>query len=319
MARPAQPKDIRLIHKISRLYYEQNLAEGEIAEKFNLSLAKISRLLKYARETGIVQFIVNPQQGLHTHLEEQLESKFHLLEAMVVGVEDEQASDAIARAVGGAAAKYFIDNLHDGSMIGVSWGTTLSAMVASIHPQRSPRSHIIQIIGGLGSPTADAHVTDLCRRLAAALGCEMTLLPAPGIVGSRQAKKVILSDAYVQKAFGLISKIDVAFVGVGAPTPNSVLLRDGLIITRPELDNLLEKGAVGDIALRFFDRNGQPIQSDLDERVIGMSLEQIKAVKRVVGVVGGLEKLAAIRGALLGGFLKVLVVDQPTAERLIIE
>jgi DNA-binding transcriptional regulator LsrR (DeoR family) len=310
---------MRLIHKISHLYYEQNLGEDEIAVKLTLSPSKISRVLKYARDIGIVQIFVKSPAGIYMDLEEQLESKFHLQEAMIVGVGDEHSPDAVTRAVGSAAAKYLITSLQNGNIIGVSWGTTLSAMVASVPPQNFSNCHIVQIIGGLGSPTADAHVTDLCRRLASTLGCETTLLPAPGIVGSGPVKEVILSDAYVQKAFSLMPKIDIAFVGVGAPTPNSVLLRDGLIINHSELDSLLQKGAVGDIALRFFDTHGQPIVSDLDERVIGISLDQIKAIKRVVGVAGGLEKLAAIRGALLGGFLKVLIVDLPTAKRLINE
>ena len=122
-----------------------------------------------------------------------------------------------------------------------------------------------------------------------------------------------------KKSLSLIPKLDTVYVGVGAPTPNSVVLRDGLIITPPDLDNLLKKGAVGDIALRFFDRNGKPIRSDLDERVIGITLEQLKSIKRVVGVAGGFHKLATIRGALLGGFLNTLIVDQQTAESLIKE
>jgi len=319
MARPTEPKDMRLIYKVSQLYYEKNLAQAEISKRLNLSPARISRLLKYARETGIVQIIVTPTQEIYVHLEEKLESMYHLQEAVVVGMDEEQSSDAITHAIGVAAAKYLTDNLKDGDMVGVTWGTTLNAMVASVLPRHCPKCHIVQIIGGLGSPTADEHVTGICRRLATALSCEMTLLPAPGIVGSRRAKEIMMSDAYVKKTLSLISKLDTVFVGVGAPTPDSVVLRDGSIITPPDLDNLLKKGAVGDIALRFFDRNGKPIRSDLDERVIGITLEQLKSIKRVIGVAGGSHKLAAIRGALLGGFLNTLIVDQQTAEKLIKE
>lgn len=319
MARPTESKDLRLIYKVSQLRYEQHLAQAEISKRLNLSPARISRLLKYARENGIVQTIVTPARGIYTQLEEKLESTFHLREAVVVGVDDAESPDAVTREIGSAAANYLIDNLQDGEKVGVTWGTALNAMVAAIRPRYCPKCHIVQIIGGLGSPTADEHVTGLCRRLAAALSCDMTLLPASGIVGSRRSKDVIMSDPYVKKALGLFPKLDIVFVGVGAPTPDSVLRRDGSIITDPELDALLKKGAVGDIALRFFGRDGKPIKSEIDERVIGITLDQLKAIKRVVGVSGGPHKKVAIRGALLGGFLDTLIVDRLTAESLIKE
>ncbi len=128
---------------------------------------------------------------------------------------------------------------------------------------------------------------------------------------------MILSDSHVRRAFDLFSQITVAFVGIGAPTPDSVLMRDGTILTRQEVNNLIHKGMVGDIALRFFDVNGQPVSSEVDQRVIGISLDQLRKVRRVVGVAGGPEKVTVLRGALRGELINVLITDHVTANRLL--
>ena len=115
----------------------------------------------------------------------------------------------------------------------------------------------------------------------------------------------------------MFSRLDLALVGVGAPTPNSVVLRDSAIINPAELADLLQRGAVGDIALRFFDRQGRPVRGEMDERIIGIRLEQLQRVPRVVGVSGGPEKFAALHGALHGKLINVLITDSLSAQKLL--
>lgn len=317
MPRPNLPKDLRLVYKVSRLYYEQDVKEEEIASQLHLSRAKVSRLLKYARQTGVVQITVTSPPGIHTNLEQQIESKYGLEEVIVVEVDESQTQEVITRAIGNAAARYLKETLQDGDLIGISWGTNLNAMVAALQPMNSKDCRVLQIIGGLGPPMSEVHATEICRRMSGVLNCGLILLPAPGILSTRQAKEALLSDPHIQRAINLIPNVNIAYVGIGSPTPNSVLLRDGSIISQSELNGLLDEGAVGDIALRFFNQNGAPIRSELDERVIGITHEQIKRIKRVVGVSGGPGKPTAIRGALLGGYLKVLITDHKTAEALL--
>jgi DNA-binding transcriptional regulator LsrR (DeoR family) len=94
-------------------------------------------------------------------------------------------------------------------------------------------------------------------------------------------------------------------------------MRDGSIMSQDELSLLLEKGAVGDIALRFFTANDQLVHSELDDRVIGITLEQLTRVERVVGVAGGPQKFAVIRGALMGELIDVLITNHATARQLL--
>ncbi|MCX8025911.1 MAG: sugar-binding transcriptional regulator [Thermanaerothrix sp.] len=317
MPRPKQEEDLRLLTKVSKLYYEENLTQDEIMERLQLSRSKVSRLLQRARERGIVKITVMSPPGLFPDLEAELENRYRLSEAIVVEARDPQSQSLVSRELGIAAANYLLRTLQDNDVIGISWGTTLSYMVAALQPRPTPGAHVVQIIGGLGPPESEVHATDLCRRLAQLLQCRLTLLPAPGIVDHVEAKEAILSDSHVRHAFSLFSRINVAYVGIGAPTPDSVIMRDGSILSWDVLDDLLKRGAVGDIALRFFDAWGHPIISEVDQRVIGITLEQLRQIKRVVGVAGGPQKIEVLRGALRGRLINVLITDHATASQLV--
>ena len=130
-------------------------------------------------------------------------------------------------------------------------------------------------------------------------------------------REIYLSDNHIQEAVGLFSKITIAIVGIGSPTSHTIVARDSSILTALDLNTVLERGAVGDIALRFFDSNGQLIESEVDQRVIGIDLERLKSIPRVIGVAGGPDKVNAIRGALRAGILDVLITDRSTAEALL--
>lgn len=310
-------EELRLLSKVSKLYYDEGLTQDEIVTRLQLSRAKVSRLLKEARERGIVKISVLSPPEIHADLEVQLESRYRLREAIVVEVGEHASKDTIARELGIISASYLQRIVQDGDVIGVSWGTTLNHMVTAMQPYPVPNAHIVQIIGGLGPPESEVHATDLSRRLARMLNCKLSLLPVPGIVDSVDIKKTFLLESHVQRTMNLFPILKLAIVGIGAPTPDSVVLKDSSILSQNEMEMLLRQGAVGDIALHYFDEYGNPIITDIDERVIGIGLDQLKKIERVIGVAGGVEKVKVIRGALLGGYINVLITDQITARSLL--
>jgi len=111
--------------------------------------------------------------------------------------------------------------------------------------------------------------------------------------------------------------VTLALVGIGALEPSSLLQSSGNIVDEDALAVLGERGAVGDICLRFYDADGRRVESDVDRRVIGVTLEQLRGADRCVGIAGGARKFEAIRGALLGRWINVLITDLVTAERLL--
>ncbi|WP_119066286.1 sugar-binding transcriptional regulator [Aggregatilinea lenta] len=309
--------DIRLLSKVSKLYYERHLTQQQIAERLHLSRSKVSRLLQQAELQGIVQISVVMPSGGYSQLENELEARFGLKEAIVVDVEDGVSPEMRMTTLGAAGAGYLQRMVEDGDVLGITWGTTLNAMVNALHPYKTRRVRVVQTIGGLGAPEAEIHATDISSRLAHLLGAKLTLIPAPGIVADQRTKSALLSDSHVQSAFSLFPSITIAFVGIGVPEPTSVVMRDGSIMTQAQLDGVLALGAVGDIGLRFFDAEGCAIRSALDELVIGMTLEQLGQIERVVGVAGGQNKARAVHAALRGRLINVLITDRVLASRLL--
>jgi DNA-binding transcriptional regulator LsrR (DeoR family) len=264
-----------------------------------------------------VRITVAVPQGFHAELEDRLQVLYGLREAVVVDCEHDDDQEAL-RAVGAAAAAYLDTTLTAGEILGISsWSETLLAMLDNMHPQAQPGAEaVVQILGGSGNPAAEGHATRLTSRLAQLTGGEARFLPAPGVVGSRESRRALLDDPFVAAAMRWMEEITLAIVGIGALTPSKLLAASGNVFTADELQELEEAGAVGDICLRFFDADGVPVASPLDERVIGLDLEQIKRPRRTLALAGGPRKFAAIQGALRGRFVNVLVTDRFTAERL---
>jgi len=313
----ADPRELRLLAKVARLYYEKGLGQTEIGAQMDLSQATVSRLLKRALEEKIVRISVSIPGGTCPDIEDQLERKYKLREAIVVDAQGDEGDTL--RDLGAAAAFYVETTLKPGTVVGISsWSSTLLAMVDAMHPpMRSGGTKVVQILGGVGSPTAEVHATRLTQRLAQLLGGQSILLPAPGVVASPEARKVLLKDPYIAGALAALDKVEVALVGIGDLEPSKLLAASGNVFSSKELESLQKLGAVGDICLRFFDEQGRPVQSKLDERVIGMSLPQLAKVPRTVGIAAGQRKVNAMRAALGAGLVSVLVTDKPTAESIL--
>lgn len=313
----ARIDELRLMAKVARMYYTQGLRQTEICERLNIHQSTVSRVLKRAEREGIVRIAVSLPPGTHTEAEDALQSKYSLDEAIVVDcLEDEEQ---IAHDLGAAAAFYLENTLKASDVVGISsWSAALLSMVNAMRPsQRFKNTRVVQILGGVGSPNAEVHATQLTRRLAQLIGGEASLLPAPGIVGSKHARDVLIKERYVRESMDLFPKITIALVGIGATEPSRALASSGNVFSPQEIKLLAAKGAVGDICLRFFDLGGREVVTDLNDRVISVELSQLCAVKRVVGVAGGKRKTNAIRGALAGKLVNVLITDLASAERLL--
>jgi DNA-binding transcriptional regulator LsrR (DeoR family) len=311
----------RLLVKVSRYYYEQELTQSQISERLRLSRQKVQRLLKEAREEGIVQISIRPVIGAFPDLERMLENRFGLQEAVVIETIDYDDQFVVAREVGVGAADYLRRVVQSQDAIVISWGGSLLGLVNALSggSRRADLDGIsvIQGLGGLGDPNKEVHAADLTRRLAQVLGGEAVLLPTPAVAGTREARDTYIEDPFVSNVLKQAQSANLAVMGIGAPRLDSILMREGRIVTAQDLETLKNNGAVGDINLRFFDENGMLVQSNFDQRVIGLTLDEIKRIERVIGVAGGAAKVSAVRGALAGKLVDVLVTDQITAQQVL--
>ena len=311
--------ELRLMTKVARMYYEDNMWQSDIAEQLGLSQATISRLFNRAREEGIVRITVNSPKGIFVDLEKELMGRYGLRDAIVVDCQNSEDEDIIHRDIGAAASFYVETAIKNGEIIGISsWSATLFALVNSMHPIRRKKDvHVVELLGSVGNPSAEIHATRLTGRFADLVHGQANYLPAPGVVSAKTTRDALINDPYVREAMALFDRLTMALVGIGSITPSPILRESGNIFSDEELNHLREKKAVGDISLRFFNADGNPIENSLNDRVVSVELDQLKRVDRVIGMAGGTRKLAAIRGALRGGLINILITDNCTAKRLL--
>ncbi len=309
----------RLLYRIAQSYYLDGFTQQQIARRFGLSRPKISRLLQLGRDAGVININLAPPPSGMADLERELEKKYGLEEAIVVSVSNPQNLASVARELGPATAECLVRSIHGDEIVGITWGTTMLAVVDALQFKFLPNLTIVQIMGGLGPVGELEHSTQLAQRVAQKFNAKLKLILAPGVVSSREAACALKSDNQIAETLALASRSDIVIVGLGVPSSDAILLRDGNIITQKDLKMVKEAGGVGDLALRYIDTYGASLDLEINDRIIGLTLEQIKAIPRVIGAAGGEAKYELIRAALRGKILDVLVTDHATAKALLIE
>ena len=297
------------------MYHERGMRQPQIAADLNISQPRVSRLLKQASDIGVVRTVVVLPPGTHSDLEQRVQERYALKDVVVVDTDG--AGDEVLAALGAATADYLETSLTGGHTIGISsWSETLVCAVDLMHGKSTRATRVVQVVGGLGDPAVQMQATRLTARLADLTGATPVFLSAPGLVGSPATRRALIADPSVGDVTALWSSIDVALVGIGCLEPSPLLRRSGNALGSSEQRELLSLGAVGDVCLRYFDARGDPIRSDFDQRLIGITRGELLRVPRRVGIAGGRRKYAAIHAAVLGRWVNVLITDLYTAQRL---
>ncbi len=307
----------RLI-KIAQLYYEYQLSQQEIAHRFGISRSQISRLLKKAVDLGLIEIrvkILSPMADVLT-LSEKIQSLYGLREAVIVPTKS-TSDQSIKRALGEASAQILLKEIKKNTLIGVSWGTTLQEISASLHPLGSTKVKVIPLIGGLGQIAVEAHANEIARSITENLHGEWFPLYAPAFFKNPSLREEMEKNPEIQRVLHLSRKAEIALVGIGAVDSSSILV-SAKYLSAEEMKELKLKNAVGDILGRFFDKDGKPLNiAEIDQRILGLTLEDLSKVATVIAVAGGEEKVTAIKGALKTGFIDVLITDDGTAQSIL--
>jgi DNA-binding transcriptional regulator LsrR (DeoR family) len=305
----------KLLMKIATAYYEDGLTQKQIGQRLSVSRIKVSRLLREAREEGIVQITIASREDASIEVEHELETRFGLDEVFLAHPPSYDAPTLLA-ALGAAAAHCLNRRLQGYETLTLTWGRTLLSVISALSDQDWPHMRVVQALGGLGNPDADVYGVDLLHRTAQTLGAKARILPSPGIVSSRQVRDALLTDPQIANTLALAARADIALIGIGRPDRDSIVTRSA-ILTEVEREELQSLAAVGDIGLRFFDAQGSTIEHEINDRIVGLTLKQITEIPSVIGVAGGSEKFDAIRAAVRGGLINVLVTDDRTGRRLL--
>lgn len=309
--------DKRVTIKVCDLYYNQKLTQNQICELMGLSRPTVSRLLAEAQECGIVSIKIEGLDSLkHWDAEQSLKEKFGLFDAVVV---DSYATDGeIKAALGRAAAAYLEEKLKDGDTVGVAMGSTLYYAAYNSVGARLPDVTFIPLIGGMGQMKPELHSNNLSNQLAERYGGRAYSLYAPARVTSPSLKKEIMKEGSVADVLSLYGELSVALVGIGYPNEASSIKATGYY-RGDEIQALTESGVAGEICMQFYNSEGDTAPYKSYNNVIGLDISRLRRVPRSIGVAGGFDKAAAIRGAIAGKYINVLITDRACADALLAE
>jgi len=308
----------KLIAKTASLYYVKNLNQKQISNVLHVSQATVSRLLDKAIKNKIVKVSVKNISGSFTNLEEEMCSRFNLTDC-VISKSSSTNNQLLHNHLGEAAAFHLETIINNRDTIGISsWSETLLNAIDAMHPLKNLNNiKVIQTLGGIGNSSATEHAVHLLSRFTELINAEKFYLPISGIV-SKNFDFSALNDKHIEIVLSLFNKISLALVGIGSIDVFSPLIKkSGNILPKEEMDRLVNKGAVGDIGLQFFDIRGKKINISEKYKVIGMTLEQLKKANNVIAIAGGNHKVNAIIGALNTSVINTLITDPNTAKEII--
>ena len=306
--------DPRDLIKICYLYYKEGKTQEEISSLYGLSRFKIIRILKEARDRGLVTIHINDPRENLTEMEVKLAKKFGIRESVVVR-DKEFSGQPLIDQVGEAGAHYLAGVIERYKVLGVAWGQTLYHLVKNVKPLEVSGLIVVQISGGLGT-IEGADTSILTLTLSQKLGGIPYILQAPVIVKNRVIRDSLLREKQIGETLTMAKTSEMALLGIGTCNPAGGLWRAGLLDEKVRM-KLKKTGAVGAVFGRFYNSKGERCPNDFDDRIIGITLDDLRRIKHKVGVAFGEEKVDAISGALRGRMLDVLITDEKTAQSLL--
>lgn len=311
------PRDPNVLLAAARLYYVQNRSQAEIAAELGTSRSNVSRMLTEAQRLGIVEIRIVDPSGRAPELERELQELFGLADVRV-SVRGVGSSSKVEAQVGAQAAQLLLERVHDSMTVALSWGQALQAMVYATTADHDYAVTLVPLVGGLSSVMNEISGQELVRELAVRLGATYRLLHAPAALGSSAAQAALMSEPSIAAALADARSADIAFVGIGTPSHGSSSAILSSLNLSPE-DEKAFWGAspVGDVAARYYDASGHLIPGAVDERIVGVTLEDLRDIPNVVGVAYGRAKTPGVLGAVRGHLIDSLVCDETLARSLI--
>ena len=309
---------LELLAQVAEMYYIQALNQADIAERFDFSRSKVSRLLTEARENGLVEVNILFPLDRAIELESLLIKKYQLKSVLILK-SGNLTQDQMLRSLGRLGAFYLNDKLTDRCTLGISWGTAVYEVAHAFRPKNLVDFNVVQVIGsiGYGDPVIDG--PEVARHIALTFSGKYHTLHAPVIVQDKTTRDALLRERNIREVIDKISQANVIVAGIGSTDPaRSGIVRAGYL-TEEEMTAINEEsGAVGDICALLFDRDGEYKNIEFNKLVVGISIDQMRSSSaEVVGVAGGREKAAAILGALRGKLIDTLITDDKAAEYLL--
>lgn len=304
------------IMRIARKYYELHKGQLEISKEEGISKSTVSRMLQKAMDLGYVKIKVEYSLESVGEIADQLKKVFNLKDVFITPnvIDDETvALKDTCRALSVNLDRY----IQDDCIVGVSWGKTLNCLTEFIDKIQAKNIKVVQLNGGVSKhtiPTGAGKIVDAVTKAGTGTGY---MFPVPALVDTKEIVDVLKKDSKINSILTMAKEAEVTIFGIGAADKTSILY-EVEYLSNKEYEQLKKAEAVGDIALRFFNIKGEIANETLNERVVGLELEDLRNKKYNIGIAVGKNKVNGIIGALHGGYVNVLYTDETTA-RMVLE
>jgi DNA-binding transcriptional regulator LsrR (DeoR family) len=294
---------------VARRHYLEGRTRVEIAEELGISRFKVSRVLDAALRSGVVRIEIDVPESVDADLSMRLRSAYDLERAVVVSPGDPRP-ETVRDVLGKAAARLLMDTATGRDVLGVTSGRTIDAMTR--HLVALPPCEVVQLTGMSGDLNENS--VDVVRRVNGVARGRVSAIYAPMTVATAAAAVALKTDPGIASAFDRFASVTMAYVAVGSWRPPDSRYYDGLSVT--DREQMVALGVSADFGGSLVDAAGRPVGA-MDDRVIGISLEQLRVIPSVVLVGGGPRKAGAIRSVLLSGAVTSVVTDTTVAQALL--
>lgn len=304
--------------RASHLYYLQDLTMEAIARELGTSRSSVSRLLSFARETGLVDIQIKSPLDQATLVSDALHRRYNVV-AHVVPVPDQTTDVDRLDRVALSAARILTQFVDSNMVIGVAWGSTVSAISRYLVPKATHGSLVVQLNGAANTRTTGiVYASEILRRFGDAFGAQVQQFPVPAFFDDPDTKVALWRERSTRRVLELQESMDVVLFGIGAPdalVPSHVY--SGGYLERADHESLHDEGVVGDVATVFFREDGSSSDITLNKRASGPDFATMRRAPRRICVVAGRSKAAGLRGALAAGLVTDLILDESTARALL--
>ncbi|WP_066521410.1 sugar-binding transcriptional regulator [Curtobacterium ammoniigenes] len=304
--------------RAAHLYYMQDLTMEAIADELGMSRSSVSRLLKYARETGLVDIQIRSPLDQAAALSRRLRQRFGV-HAHVVPVPDHTSDVERLERVALSAARILTQYIESNMIIGISWGSTMSAVSRFLVPKTTYGSTIVQMNGAANTRTTGiVYASEILRRFGEAYGAVVQQFPVPAFFDDPATKEALFRERSIRRVLDLHERMDLVVFGVGAPqAPVPSHVYSGGYLDPEDRDELAREHVVGDVATVFFRADGSWRDIGVNARAGGPDLDTIKRAPRRVCVVAGRSKVASLQGALAADLVTDLIIDESAGQGLL--
>ncbi|KMT37810.1 sugar-binding transcriptional regulator [Melissococcus plutonius] len=314
MVKNSNDEKIKQSLMAAHLYYEENKGQSEIANQLGISRPTVSRLLQQAKQLGFVKIqIENPLLDAK-ELENLLNKKYHA--TIKVVPTNYRNKTAIFDSVGAYTADYLMKIVKPGDIIGIGWGKTIHAVTNQLEKQSVKDVRVVQLKGSVSiGECEETYAYESINELAYAFNTKVNYLPLPTIFDNQLTRELVEQDRFIKDVLELGRKANIALFTVGTVRKEALLFQQGYLNEDQKAE--LQLHAVGDVVSRFIDSKGQIVNNELNNRTIGIELEELKAKDSSIIIASGLGKVAGVHTVLSSGYANLGIFDSALAQYLV--